>query len=67
MARLPTPEELLGIFERTALLQVVDNGDGTFTVTGPDEAIQMLDPTTFQIAWPSAVYLDAESYSLSSL
>jgi hypothetical protein len=67
MARLPTPEELLGIFERNARLKVVDNGDGTFTVTGPDEAIQMLDPTTFQITWPSAVYIDPESYTISSL
>lgn len=67
VARLPLPEEVLDIFEINSILRVIDNGDGTFTVTGPDEVIQMLDSTTFQIDWPSAVYIDAISYTLSSL
>lgn len=65
--RLPTPNELLTIFEETSLLRVVDNGDGSFTVTGPDDAIQMLDATTFQITWPSAIFIDDVSYTISSL
>lgn len=66
-ARLPLPVEILDIFEENAILRVIDNGDGTFTVIGPDSAIIMLDSTTFQITWPSAVYIDAISYHLSSL
>lgn len=66
-ARLPFPGEILDLFEENAILRVIDNGDGTFTVIGPDSAIQMLDPTTFQITWPSALYIDAVSYHISSL
>ncbi len=65
--RLPLPEEVFEIIEVNSILRVYDNGDGTFTVDGPDEAIEMLDSTTFQITWPSAIYLDADSYQISSL
>ena len=64
---LPLPEELLAIFESNAILRITDNGDGTWTATGPDEAIVMLDATTFEIAWPSAIYIDTVSYTISSL
>lgn len=64
---LPTPEEVIDIFEVNAILKVVDNGDGSFTLTGPDEALQMLDATTFQVSWESAVVIDSTSYTLSSL
>lgn len=66
-ARLPTLAELVAIFEANTSLTVTDNGDGTFTITGPDEAITMLDATTFEITWPSAIYIDAVSYTISSL
>lgn len=66
-ARLPTPQELIDLIEANSILLIVDHGDGTWTATGPDDAITMLDSTTFQIDWPSAVYLDSESYTLSSL
>lgn len=65
--RLPLPKEVLDIFDVNSILKVTDNGDGSFTVEGPDDVIQMLDPTTFQITWPSAVYIDEDSYTLSSL
>ena len=64
---LPSPNAVLDLFESNSILTVTDNGDGTFTVTGPDEAIQMLDPTTFQISWESAVMIDETSYRISSL
>lgn len=66
-ARLPTPQELLDIFEENAILIVIDHGDGTWTAIGPDSAIKMLDPITFQITWPSAIFLDSDSYQISSL
>lgn len=64
---LPTPSEVLAIFEANSILQIIDNGDGTWTAIGPDDAITMLDPITFQIDWPSAVYIDANTYSIHSL
>lgn len=65
--RLPTPQELIDLFVENALLKITDNGDGTWTAEGPDEAISMLDADTFQISWPSAVFIDADTYEISSL
>ncbi len=65
-AHLPTQEELFNIFQAYSGFIVVDNGDGSFTVTAPDDVLVMLDATTFEITWPSAVYIDADSYTLSS-
>lgn len=64
---LPSPADILEIFESHTTLRITDNGDGTWTATGPSTAITMLDSTTFQIAWPSAIFIDATSYKISSL
>lgn len=66
-SRLPSPQEVLDLFVENALLKITDNGDGTWTAEGPDEAIQMLSSTEFQISWPSAEYIDDSSYVISSL
>lgn len=119
-ATLPNPTDLLKLFVDNALLKVIDNGDGTWTATGPDEAFAFVqhpaaitvdpadegmftiseadmieDPTDpgtfthpmyglvedtsdpgtylddpleeFQITWPSAIPIDTNSYTLSSL
>lgn len=63
-ARLPLIEEIQEIFGY--IIVVTDNGDGTFTVSGPDELVQMLDPTTFQITSSSAIFLDPDTYEISS-
>lgn len=63
-SRLPPITEIYSIFENYAQLVVTDLGDGTFTVSGPDTAITMLDATTFQIDWPSAEYLDNDTYTI---
>lgn len=65
-ATLPSLEDIWNVFDENALLVVVDNGDGTFTVTGPASAITMLDSTTFEITWPSAVYINSDTYKISS-
>jgi hypothetical protein len=64
---LPSPQELMDLFADNALLKIIDNGDGTWTAEGPDEAITMLTTDEFQIAWPSAVMIDEDSYEISSL
>lgn len=66
-SRLPSPTEVIDIFDVNSILRVIDNGDGTWTATGPDEAFDMLDTTTFEITWPSAIFIDEETYELSSL
>lgn len=64
---LPEPQEVIDLFRDYAVLIITDNGDGTWTATGPDEAVQMLDSKTFQIAWPSAIYTGANTYTVSSM
>lgn len=47
--RLPLPAELITLFLGWPTLEIVDNGNGTFTAYGPDEMIQIINPNTFQI------------------
>lgn len=65
-ARLPDFDELVEIFDDNATFEVIDNEDGTFTVIGPETAIQMLNEETFEITWPTAIFIDADSYNISS-
>lgn len=65
--RFPEIQEVIDIFENASILRITDNGDGTWTADGPDEAIRMLDHRTFEIEWPSAVYIDTKTYRISSL
>lgn len=67
IARMPTIEELLDIFERNAILIITNHGDGTWTASGPDDVVYYTDPTTFVIDWPSVVYLDETTYRVRSL
>lgn len=64
--RLPTFTELLGVFDTISSLTVIDNGDGTWTATAPYDVIRMLDDTTFQITSPTAIFIDEDSYTISS-
>lgn len=69
-AYLPSVQEVLDLFENASILKITDHGDGTWTAETRDDypdILTMLDSTTFQITWPSAVYLDSETYKISSL
>lgn len=63
---LPHPTELIEIFEASSLVVIVDNGDGTWTASGSDELIGMLDPTTFEITSPTAIFIDGVTYNIST-
>jgi hypothetical protein len=64
---IPSPDDLIELFESHSILRITDNGDGTWTATGPDTVITMIDSDTFDINWPSAVFIDASTYTVSSL
>jgi len=64
--RLPTIDELIEVFNAYTEFMVTDNGDGTFTVIGLDSIITMIDSDTFQIDWPTAIFLDDDTFQLSS-
>lgn len=63
---MPTIPEILAIFDAYATFVVVDNGDGTCTVTGPDSWFNQIDATTWQITSPSIDILDTDSLTIRS-
>lgn len=65
--RMPLPDEIAVLFDPGPVLVVTDHGDGTFTVDGPDEAIVMLNPETFEITWDSAFNNNEDTFIISSL
>jgi hypothetical protein len=62
-----TPQEVLNIFAMFPVLIVTDNGDGTATITGPDEAIETIDAVTRRIRWPSVRYISETTVNISSM
>lgn len=64
---LPEPSEVIDIFLTYPVLIVTDNGDGTATITGPDEAVYMLDSITARIHWPSVRPVTMDKYNISSM
>lgn len=64
--QFPQISTIMDIFEEHASFVVVDNGDGTWTATGPDGWFRMLDATTFEITTIAARYLNPQTYRLSS-
>lgn len=59
-------EDILTILDSYAVFIVTDNGDGTWTATGPDSWFQTIDATTVIITTPSIDIIDSESYLIRS-
>lgn len=54
----PTPQELVDDFEELQLhstLLIIDHGNGMWTAIGPDDMINLLDETSFEITSPTAI------------
>lgn len=64
--QLPPLSELIDMIDADPNLTVVDNGDGTFTVSSPVSAVIIIDSNTFEID-SSAVTVDADLFSVVSL
>jgi len=66
-ARFPSLEEVVQLVEDASIVKITDHGDGTWSAEGPDEYVYMTDVTPFEIDYVTAVYIDAESYTVHSL
>jgi len=66
-AFLPPLSTLTTFIGNWVIIRITDNYDGTWTATGPDSLITMLDATTFQIIQANAEYLDANTYRIGDL
>lgn len=64
--RLPDLAELTDLFDTGNVLVVTDNGDGTYTMTAPAGELYMLDTSIFQLTWSTAVFVDADTYTVTS-
>jgi hypothetical protein len=64
-ARLPSFSELVEMYDAFFVFVVTDNGDRTFTISGPDEAIEKLDDIYLQFDWPTVVSIDENTYTIS--
>lgn len=64
--RLPSMSEMLDFFNAHSILVIIDNGDGTWSASGPDDIVYMTDSETFEIDYFTAVYISAEEYTVHS-
>lgn len=65
VARLLTPQELLAIFDIPVVWEVIDNGDGTYRVAGPDENVRDIGLNMVLIDHPSVTVVDADSFTIT--
>lgn len=64
-ARLPNFAELVEMYDAYFVFVVTDNGDQTFTISGPDEAIQAIEEDYLLFDWPTVIPVDANTYTIS--
>lgn len=65
---MPTIEQLVDLFRYAGAVLVVYNGDGTWTATGSNKNVQLLDQQGhFQIDNVAARYLDEDTYEFLGL
>lgn len=63
---MPSIQTVYDLFASYASMIITDNGDGTWTADGPDDAITLVSDI-FTIVWPSATYIDTDTYSIRTL
>jgi hypothetical protein len=63
---LPDPAELYELYEAATLLRIVYNGDGSYTATGPDSMVQLLDDGLFELSAPSVFLNEQDIFTVSS-
>ncbi len=47
-AQIPSLYDLVEYIKNWVLIEVIDNGNGTWTASGPDEYVNLTGPTTFE-------------------
>lgn len=63
--RLPTPEELITIFDVPVAWEVTDLEDGTFRVQGPDQYVADIGLNLVEINHPSVTVINADTFSIT--
>lgn len=66
ISRLPTPEEIIDIFDIPVMWEVIDNEDGSYRIADPGSAIVDLGLGMFSIDHENVVAIDEDTYTISS-
>lgn len=66
IARLPTLDDLIAIFDAPVELEVTDNGGGLFTVAGTNDMVLVFDENIAEITGATVVSVDENTYSITS-
>lgn len=64
--RLPSPAELVALYEKYLVFIVTYNGDGTYTVTAPAEMLSVMADGTFSMTAPTIDLLSESVFVVSS-
>lgn len=64
---LPSVDDILALFEASAILQITDNGDGTWSATGPDDVVIDNGNGTFTINYSTVVIVGDGTFRVDSL
>lgn len=64
---LPAITDIVEIFESHTSMRITDNGDDTWTATGPNDFVSILDTETFQLSADSVVDFGDGSFKVSSI
>lgn len=59
--RIPVLSELIDM-----IFNLVDNGDGSWTVTGSFESVQYVGEGEFQLTWPGIEYVGDDMYTITN-
>lgn len=62
----PSVTELIDLFDSYAVMVVVNHEDGTWTVTGPDDIVQVNPDGSFVVQSPTVTYIDEDTYTTTS-
>ena len=64
--RLPDPAELIDLYEASTLLTIKHHGDGSYSASGPDDMVTILDDGRFSITAPTVFLLENDIFQVSS-
>lgn len=65
-AQLPTLQEMVQFAIDNGIITITDNEDGTWSATGPDELVYLIDSTTLEIDDVDVTWLDADTYTIET-
>jgi len=63
---LPSLVTLYELIDNSFRVTIVDNGNGTWTASGPNDLVTMIDATTFEIESDGVTIIDPDTYTIES-